>query len=118
MYMYGIDHNYVPPTHLHTLHSPYALRIHTEPLLISIATPDFSMPYNVICFVCTVIAIGFGSIFNLTTRKLVPDTKENETGIFSRLTGFLTRGTKKEQEDSIESKEETDTNVEQSIENQ
>ena len=30
------------------------------------------MPYNVICFVCTVIAIAFGSIFNLTTRTLQP----------------------------------------------
>ena len=76
------------------------------------------MPYNVICFVCTVIAIGFGSIFNLTTRKLVPDTEENKSGILSRLTGFLRKGTKKGQEDSIDSKEETDTNVEQSIENQ
>ena len=36
-------------------------------------TPDFSMPYNVICFVSTVVAIGFGSVFNLTTKALKPD---------------------------------------------
>lgn len=87
--------------HTHTLYSATAIRIHTEPLLISIATPDFSMPYNVICFVCTVIAIGFGSIFNLTTRKLVPDTEENKTGILSKLLGLLKRGSKKEQDNSV-----------------
>jgi len=26
------------------------------------------MPYNVICLTCTVIAIAFGSVYNLTTR--------------------------------------------------
>lgn len=60
------------------------LRLHTELLLISLPTPDFSMPYNVICFVCTVIAIGFGSIFNLTTRKLVPASKD-EKGLLGKL---------------------------------
>ena len=58
---------------------------------MSLPTPDFSMPYNVICFVCTVIAIGFGSIFNLTTRRLEPATPENSRGrlqvIISKLTG-------------------------------
>jgi phosphatidylinositol glycan class T len=48
------------------------LRLYSEPLLVSLPTPDFSMPYNVICFVCTVIAIAFGSVFNLTTRTLRP----------------------------------------------
>lgn len=42
------------------------------------------MPYNVICFVCTVIAIGFGSIFNLTTRRLVPAPK-GDKGILSQV---------------------------------
>jgi phosphatidylinositol glycan class T len=54
------------------------LRLYSEPLLISLPTPDFSMPYNVICFVCTVIAIGFGSIFNLTTRTLQPAAAAQE----------------------------------------
>ena len=60
------------------------LKLHTELLLISLPTPDFSMPYNVICFVCTVIAIGFGSIFNLTTRKLVPASKDDK-GLLGQL---------------------------------
>ena len=56
-------------------------------------TPDFSMPYNVICFVCTVIAIAFGSIFNLTTRTLKPAALAKErlvTRILRRI-GILKR---------------------------
>lgn len=45
-----------------------ARRIYTEILQVIIPVPDFSMPYNVICLACTVIAIGFGSLHNLTTR--------------------------------------------------
>ena len=66
------------------------LRLHTEPLLVSLPTPDFSMPYNVICFVCTVIAIGFGSIFNLTTRTLEPKSKQ-KPGLLARLIGRFRR---------------------------
>lgn len=43
-------------------------RIFSEPLLIRVPLPDFSMPYNVLCLTCTVIAIGFGSIYNLSTK--------------------------------------------------
>jgi len=43
--------------------------LHTETLLVMLPTPDFSMPYNVICLACTVVAIAFGSIHNLTTRR-------------------------------------------------
>ena len=45
------------------------VRLHTEPLLISLPVPDFSMPYNVICLTCTVVAIAFGSFHNLATRQ-------------------------------------------------
>ncbi|PCH40448.1 Gpi16 subunit GPI transamidase component [Wolfiporia cocos MD-104 SS10] len=44
-------------------------RIYTPALLVDLATPDFSMPYNVIIMSCTLIALMFGSIFNLLTRK-------------------------------------------------
>lgn len=71
-------------THDYFYRSGILLRLHTELLLISLPTPDFSMPYNVICFVCTVIAIGFGSIFNLTTRRLVPASKDDK-GILSQV---------------------------------
>jgi phosphatidylinositol glycan class T len=46
-------------------------RIYTSALLADLATPDFSMPYNVIIFSCSLIAFIFGSVFNLLTRKFV-----------------------------------------------
>ena len=46
-------------------------RMYTPPLLVDVATPDFSMPYNVIIFSCSLIAFIFGCIFNLLTRKFV-----------------------------------------------
>ncbi|EED23409.1 GPI transamidase component Gpi16, putative [Talaromyces stipitatus ATCC 10500] len=50
--------------------SPVYLR--TTGLLLSLPTPDFSMPYNVIILTSTVMALGFGSIFNLLVRRFVP----------------------------------------------
>jgi phosphatidylinositol glycan class T len=41
----------------------------TEILLLSLPTPDFSMPYNVICLACTVAALAFGPLHNITTRN-------------------------------------------------
>ncbi|KAJ7686941.1 Gpi16 subunit GPI transamidase component [Mycena rosella] len=52
-----------PPTH--------AQRIYTPALLVDLATPDFSMPYNVIIFSCSVVAFIFGSVFNLLSRRFV-----------------------------------------------
>jgi len=46
-------------------------RIYTCGLLVDLATPDFSMPYNVIIFTCSLIAFIFGSVFNLLTRRFV-----------------------------------------------
>lgn len=47
------------------------LNMYSETLLMNLPVPDFSMPYNVICLTCTVIAIAFGSLHNFTTRKFV-----------------------------------------------
>ena len=46
-------------------------KIYSPVLLVDLATPDFSMPYNVIIMSCTLIALIFGSVFNLVTRKFV-----------------------------------------------
>ena len=46
-------------------------RFYTESLLIRLPTPDFSMPYNVITLTCTVLALFFGSAFNLMYFLLV-----------------------------------------------
>ncbi|KAK7060228.1 Subunit of the glycosylphosphatidylinositol transamidase complex-like protein [Paramarasmius palmivorus] len=60
----------LPPAVLIPLHGR-GQRVYTRPLLVDLATPDFSMPYNVIIFTCSVVAFIFGSIFNLLSRKFV-----------------------------------------------
>ena len=45
--------------------------LRTTSLLLSLPTPDFSMPYNVIILSSTVIALAFGSVFNLLVRRFV-----------------------------------------------
>lgn len=67
----------------------FIVRIHTESLLLSLPTPDFSMPYNVICLACTVMAIAFGSIHNLTTRRLVARDPDLKTGIIHKIKTYL-----------------------------
>ncbi|KRZ93602.1 GPI transamidase component PIG-T [Trichinella sp. T8] len=47
------------------------VQVYGESLLLNLPTPDFSMPYNVICLVCTVVALIFGPIHNVTTKRLV-----------------------------------------------
>ncbi|KAJ3021574.1 hypothetical protein HKX48_008241 [Thoreauomyces humboldtii] len=47
-------------------------RLFTETLLVSLPTPDFSMPYNVITLTCTLMALFFGSVFNMLTRRYEP----------------------------------------------
>lgn len=51
--------------------STYQLR--TTSLLLSLPTPDFSMPYNVIILSCTVMSLAFGSVFNLLTKKVITE---------------------------------------------
>ncbi|KAJ4333007.1 Subunit of the glycosylphosphatidylinositol transamidase complex-like protein [Ascochyta clinopodiicola] len=45
--------------------------VRTTSLLLPLPTPDFSMPYNVIILTSTVMALGFGNIFNLLVRRFV-----------------------------------------------
>ncbi|KAL8951321.1 MAG: hypothetical protein Q9222_002686 [Ikaeria aurantiellina] len=45
--------------------------VRTTSLLLSLPTPDFSMPYNVIILTSTVMALAFGSIYNLLVRRFV-----------------------------------------------
>lgn len=71
------------------------MRIYSEPVLVTLSTPDFSMPYNVICFVCTVLAIGFGSLYNLTIKDVKQvDPKEEEfiiKRIWKKIKAFFTK---------------------------
>jgi len=45
------------------------LYIFTSGLTVSLPTPDFSMPYNVITMSCTVIAFFFGQMVRTLTRR-------------------------------------------------
>lgn len=67
-------------------------QLRTTSLLLSLPTPDFSMPYNVIIFTSTVMALAFGFIFNLMVRRFV-GADEVESGglkaLKARLAGKL-----------------------------
>ncbi|KAI3357318.1 hypothetical protein L3Q82_015764 [Scortum barcoo] len=67
--------------------SSYFVRIYTEPLLVNLPTPDFSMPYNVICLTCTVVAVGYGSLYNLLTRSF--QIEEPSPGLAKRLANII-----------------------------
>ncbi|KAJ2603351.1 Subunit of the glycosylphosphatidylinositol transamidase complex-like protein [Coemansia sp. RSA 1722] len=74
----GKDHGYQPRPLAcaikETLHGESSssaqctVRVYSELFLANMPTPDFSMPYNVITFTCTILALFFGRIFNLLTR--------------------------------------------------
>lgn len=48
------------------------------------------MPYNVICLACTVVAIAFGSVHNLTTRQFEAVDPEKNIGLLGKVKNFLT----------------------------
>ncbi|XP_058444282.1 GPI transamidase component PIG-T [Malaya genurostris] len=54
----------------------YFLQLRTEALLLTLPIPDFSMPYNVICLACTVVALAFGPIHNISTKKIVAKSRD------------------------------------------
>ncbi|XP_073832823.1 phosphatidylinositol glycan anchor biosynthesis class T [Musca autumnalis] len=56
----------------------YILTLRTESLILSLPTPDFSMPYNVICLACTVVALAFGPIHSVATKKIVVEQQDDE----------------------------------------
>lgn len=59
--------------------SGYLVQIRTENMVITLPTPDFSMPYNVICLACTVVALAFGPLHNITTKRLLLKDKNKQT---------------------------------------
>ncbi|XP_025991634.1 GPI transamidase component PIG-T [Solenopsis invicta] len=77
----------------------YLVQLRTESLLISLPTPDFSMPYNVICLACTAVALAFGPLHNISTKRLVLKRIEKDWKgkLFSFFIGKIF-GTKKKQE--------------------
>lgn len=51
------------------VHAVQSERIYAPPSLLDIAVPDFSMPYNIILFYSTFVALFFGSMLNLMVRQ-------------------------------------------------
>lgn len=64
--------------------------LRTPSLLLSLPTPDFSMPYNVIILSSTVIALAFGSVFNLLVRRFVA-LEPGDVVVGNKLRGLVLR---------------------------
>lgn len=45
--------------------------MYSQARLVDVATPDFSMPYNVTMMTCTLLAVLFGNVLKLLTRRWV-----------------------------------------------
>ncbi|KAI3648708.1 hypothetical protein MP228_006562 [Amoeboaphelidium protococcarum] len=54
--------------------------VYSNNVLMTLAQPDFSMPYNVITLTSTVIALYFGSMYNLMVRDFY-DAKTSRGGL-------------------------------------
>ncbi|WKX99456.1 hypothetical protein Q1695_014385 [Nippostrongylus brasiliensis] len=48
------------------------IALHGNVLLVALPVPDFSMPFNVICFVMTTVSLCFGPIHSFSTKMLIP----------------------------------------------
>ena len=83
--------------------------LRTTALLLSLPTPDFSMPYNVIIFTSTTIALAFGGMFNILVRRFVaadegPEVslKRWKTRLQAKLGGLFKKFGKKANVEKIE----------------
>ncbi|CAF1905194.1 unnamed protein product [Rotaria magnacalcarata] len=61
------------------------VRLYSESLLVNLPTPDFSMPFNVICLGCTAVALAFGGLHNLTTKEFTFGEKRPRISFRQRL---------------------------------
>uniref|UniRef100_A0A182VSH4 GPI transamidase component PIG-T n=1 Tax=Anopheles minimus TaxID=112268 RepID=A0A182VSH4_9DIPT len=85
----------------------YFLQIRTESLLLTLPTPDFSMPYNVICLACTVVALAFGPIHNISTKRIVAKGKEaSKTSLGEKVKQFFKGKSKQTKENPTASTED------------
>lgn len=107
-------------TTIQQLNNDYGVvRIYTEKILVALPTPDFSMPYNVICLACTVVAIGFGSFHNISTKVFVEDT-EQKPSLIQRIKAKLygKKETAEPKEAQVETESEEDREDNSSIEDE
>ena len=64
--------------------------LRTTPLMLTLPTPDFSMPYNVIILTSTVIALAFGTIYNMLIRQFVGADEATSGGLRGKVVQGLT----------------------------
>lgn len=61
----GVD---VAPAKLQAAHGTSVYQLYSDPMVLYLPLPDFSMPYNVIAISSTLLAIVFGTVLKLATR--------------------------------------------------
>lgn len=71
-----------------TTREPRVMNLRTTSLLLYLPTPDFSMPYNVIIFTSTAIALAFGGLYNILVRRFV-GAKEGPSPVLKAKLGQL-----------------------------
>ncbi|KAK7408433.1 Subunit of the glycosylphosphatidylinositol transamidase complex-like protein [Neonectria punicea] len=70
---------------------PKKMNLRTTTLLLYLPTPDFSMPYNVIIFTSTAIALAFGGLYNILVRRFVGANEGGSSAVKLKLANLLTR---------------------------
>lgn len=102
---------------------PTVYTLRTSSALLTLPTPDFSMPYNVIILTSTIMALAFGTLFNLLVKRLVTEEEAEliieETGpkahiqkIKLKVASFLKQKAKTDKTISAEpQKDENTTNI-------
>ena len=68
--------------------------IRTTSLMLPLPTPDFSMPYNVIILTSTVIALAFGTVYNMLVRRFIGADESEGVGAVGLVVGRLREGVK------------------------
>ena len=67
-------------------------RVYSEPLIIQLMVPDFSMPYNVLCLSCTIMTIGYSAAQTLVTKRYMFVARKNHAmSVTTKLKGIKTR---------------------------
>lgn len=84
-------------------------RAYSTTSLLMAPLPDFSMPYNVIVLTCTVLALAFGTLFNLMERQFVAVDGKSGCSAASKTEGEA--GSKKQSENTRKDRVEADGRV-------
>ena len=75
------------------------------------------MPYNVICLACTVAALAFGPIHNITTKSLeLVQPGQEEKGLLGKLLDKLRALLRKKEVVTAPKKEEDEEDAEEELE--